>query len=87
MCFNINPRDELRSVIFARINRNIRSLPEKTRESVLEAIEEANFGVFEEFMDYYSPEDEIRKEYSGLIEEEEFNKLFSKCVDEFIGKI
>ena len=38
-------------------------------------------------MDYYSPEDEIRKEYSGLIEEEEFNKLFSKCVDEFIGKI
>ena len=87
MCFNINPRDELRSVIFARINRNIRSLPEKTRESVLEAIEEANFGVFEEFMDYYSPEDEIRKEYSGLIEQEEFNKLFSKCVDEFIGKI
>lgn len=87
MCFNINPRDELRSVIFARINRNIRSLPEKTRESVLEAIEEANFGVFEEFMDYYSPEDEIRKEYSGLIEEEEFNKIFSKCVDEFIGKI
>lgn len=87
MCFNINPRDELRSVIFARINRNIRSLPEKTRESVLEAIEEANFGVFEEFMDYYSPEDEIRKEYSGLIEEEEFNKIFSKCVDEFTGKI
>lgn len=87
MCFNINPRDELRSVIFARINRNIRSLPEKTRESVLEAIEEANFGVFEEFMDYYSPEDEIKKEYSGLIEEEEFDKIFSKCVDEFIGKI
>lgn len=87
MCFNINPRDELRSVIFARINRNIRSLPEKTRESVLEAIEEANFGVFEEFMDYYSPEDEIKKEYLGLIEEEEFDKIFSKCVDEFIGKI
>ncbi len=87
MCFNINPKDELRSVIFARINKNIRILPEKTRESVLEAIEEANFGVFEEFMDYYSPEDEIRKEYSGLIEEEEFNKIFNKCVDEFIGKI
>lgn len=86
MCFNINPRDELRSVIFARINRNIRSLPEKTRESVLEAIEEGNFGIFEEFMDYYSPEDEIKKEYLGLIEEEEFNKIFSKCVDEFIGK-
>jgi hypothetical protein len=87
MCFNINPKDELRSVIFARINRNIRSLPEKTRESVLEAIEEGNFGVFEEFMDYYSPEDEIKKEYTGLIEEEEFDNLFKKCVREFMGKI
>jgi hypothetical protein len=87
MCFNINPKDELRSVIFARINRNIRSLPEKTRESVLEAVEEGNFGVFEEFMDYYSPEDEIKKEYIGLIEEEEFNILFKKCVNEFMGKI
>ena len=87
MCFNINPKDELRSVIFARINRNIRSLPEKTRESVLEAIEEVNFGVFEEFMDYYSPEDEIKKEYTGLIKEEEFDILFKKCVNEFMGKI
>jgi len=86
LCFNINPKDELRSVIFARINRNIRSLPEKTRESVLEAIEEGKFGVFEEFMDYYSPEDEIRKEYKGLIEEEEFKLLFDKCVREFMGK-
>jgi len=86
LCFNINPKDELRSVIFARINRNIRSLPEKTRESVLEAVEEGNFGVFEEFMDYYSPEDEIRKEYTGLIEEEEFKLLFDKCVREFMGK-
>ena len=86
MCFNINPKDELRSVIFARINRNIRSLPEKTRESVLEAVEEGNFGVFEEFMDYYSPEDEIKKEYKGLIEEEEFDIIFKKCVREFMGK-
>lgn len=87
MCFNINPKDELRSVIFARINRNIRSLPEKTRESVLEAIEEGDVGTFEEFMDYYSPEDEIKKEYTGLIEDEEFDKIFKKCVGEFIGKI
>ncbi len=86
MCFNINPKDELRSVIFARINRNIRALPEKTRESVLDAIEEGKFDVFEEFMDYYSPEDEIKKEYKGLIEEEEFNILFNRCVKEFIGK-
>lgn len=86
MCFAINPKDELRSVIFSRINLNIRRLPEKTRESVLEAIEEGENSVFEEFMDYYSPEDEIRKEYKGLIEDEEFDKIFKKCVDEFIGK-
>ena len=68
-CFTINPRDELRSVIFARINRNIRRLAEKTREKVLEALEEGEHSVFEEFMDYYSPEEEIRKEYEGLLKE------------------
>jgi hypothetical protein len=85
-CFTINPRDELRSVIFARINTNIRRLPEKTRERVLEALEEGEHSVFEEFMDYYSPEDEIRKEYEGLLKEEEFDEIFKKCVNEFMGK-
>ena len=85
-CFTINPRDELRSVIFARINRNIRRLAEKTREKVLESLEEGEHSVFEEFMDYYSPEEEIRKEYEGLLKEEEFDEIFKKCVNEFMGK-
>jgi hypothetical protein len=37
-------------------------------------------------MDYYSPEDEIRKEYEGLLKEEEFDEIFKKCVNEFMGK-
>ncbi len=86
MCFTINPRDELRSVIFARINYKIKNLPERTKTSLIDAIDEKNYSVFEEFMDLYSPEDEIREEYKSLITEEEFTTIFNKCVNEFCGK-
>lgn len=87
LTFYINPKDELRSVIFARINRAIRSLPEKSRESVLQSLEEdEKHSVFFEFMDLYSPEEELREEYKNLLTEEEFTLIYEKCVDSFVGK-
>ncbi len=87
LTFYINPRDELRSVIFARINKSIRDLSEKSRESVLESLEEKKLDTFYEFMEIYSPEDELREEYKKLLTEEEFNSIFNRCVDEFVGKV
>ncbi len=87
LTFYINPRDELRSVIFARINKTIRNLPEKSRESVLESLEDKEFDTFFEFMELYSPEEEIREEYKNLLSEGEFNSIFKRCIDEFVGKV
>jgi len=87
LTFYINPKDEIRSVIFARINKAIRDLPEKSRESVLESLEEKEFDTFYEFMEIYSPEDEIHEEYKSVLTEEEFTLIFNKCIDEFVGKV
>jgi hypothetical protein len=87
LTFYINPRDELRSVVFSRINNIIRNLPEKSRDSVLESLENNNLDVFNEFIEYYSPEEEIREEYKSLLTDEEFKIIYNKCIDEFSGKV
>jgi hypothetical protein len=87
LTFYINPRDELRSVIFARINKRIRSLPEKSRDSVLQSLEDKELDTFYEFMELYSPEEELREEYKNLLTEEEFILIYNKCIDGFVGKV
>jgi hypothetical protein len=87
LTFYINPKDELRSVIFARINNIIRNLPEKSRESVLESLEDKDLDVFNEFLEYHSPKEEIREEYKTLLTDEEFNNIFDRCISEFCGNL
>jgi hypothetical protein len=87
LTFYINPRDELRSVIFARINKRIRSLPEKSRDSVLQSLEDKELDTFYEFMELYSPEEELREDYKTLLTEEEFTLIYNKCIDGFVGKV
>lgn len=84
--FKINPKDELRSVIFARLNTTIQKLPKKIREHVIDCIENKNFNTLYEFIDLYFNEEEIRSEYKDLLTIDEFNQIFNKCIDEYIGK-
>jgi len=86
LTFYINPRDEIRSVIFARLNNSIRNLKERDRNAVLDSLEEGDLNAFEEFMEIYSPEEQIREEYKELLTDDEFKNIFDKCLKEFTGK-
>jgi len=81
----MKPQDELRSAIFARIHASIRGLPDQSRNDVLESIMSEDKSIFDDFMDMYSPEDELRKEYQTLLSDEDFKKIFDTCVNEYKG--
>lgn len=81
----MKPQDELRSAIFARIHASIRGLPDQSRNDVLESIMSEDKSIFDDFMDMYSPEDELRKEYQSLLSDDDFKKIFDSCVNEYKG--
>lgn len=81
----INPIDELRNSIFARINSMIRTLSDSEKECLLTDLENNNHDTFDEFMGIYSPEDELRKEYKNILEEEIFTEIFNKTINDFKG--
>ena len=88
MQLRLDPKDELRSAIFARIHQRIRSLPDVLRNDVLEGLtsdKEEDKEWFDQFMDYYSPEEELWKEYKDIMSESDFKDVFIKSVNEYKG--
>jgi len=88
MQLRLDPKDELRSAVFARIHQRIRSLPDVLRNDVLEGLtsdREEDKEWFDQFMDYYSPEEELRQEYKDIMSEQDFKEVFIKCVNEYKG--
>ena len=88
MQLRLDPKDELRSAIFARIHQRIRSLPDVLRNDVLEGLtsdKEEDKQYFDQFMDYYSPEEELWNEYKDIMIESEFKEVFIKSVNEYKG--
>jgi len=81
--FTINPSDELRSAVFARLNVSISTLPPYLKEDVLNSLWGEDKSVFDEFYQMYNPEDELRKEYEGILKPEEFTLVYEKAVRNF----
>jgi hypothetical protein len=63
----------------------IRTLSDSEKECLLTDLENNNHDTFDEFMGIYSPEDELRKEYKNILEEEIFTEIFNKTINEFKG--
>jgi hypothetical protein len=84
----INPKDSLKSAIFARLNSQLRKLGIKEQEEILEALasnkKEDKF-ILEEYITYYSPKEELEEEYKGLLKEEEFNSIYELTIKEYMG--
>ncbi len=87
LTFRMSPKDELRSVIFARINAAISLLPESQRNNVLECLMTEDKSMFDGFMDIYSPEEELEKEYEGLLSKEQFKEIFDLTIKQYKGLI
>ena len=80
----LSPKEELKSATLARIYAGIRSLPEHSRNDVLESLYGEDKYTFLEFMGIYSPEDELREEYHNILSEKEFNETYKQCIKELL---
>jgi len=84
----INPIDSLRSSIFARLNSELRKLGINQQEEILLALSSSNKEdkiILEEYISYYSPKDELKEEYKELMKEEEFEEIYNKTINEYMG--
>jgi hypothetical protein len=90
-----DPRDTLRSDIFASLNRDLRSLPIAQQEAVILAMSEndksdplAKMAV-EEFITYFTPYDKLKDSYIGgirpLMDLTTFEDIYNSTIKEYIG--
>jgi hypothetical protein len=83
----IDPRDELRSAIFARLNTAISGLPHYLKEDVTNSLWGDDKSTFEEFLSLYGDtiREELITEYKEILEEAEVNKIYEKTIKDFQG--
>ena len=79
-------KDEIRSVVFARINTALRGAANKYQEQILESIESENKDIVTDFIDMLDLREELWDEYESLVEEEQFDTIVSECINQYIGK-
>lgn len=81
----MNIQDELRSVIFARINAEMRRLPSRHQEQILESMQSDDKREVLDFIEMLDMKEELWDEYEKIVDEEKFEKLFETIVNEYIG--
>ena len=79
----VDPKDELRSAVFARLNASISVLPTYLKDDVLNSLWSDDKSVFQEFYQLYSPEEELQKEYQNIMKPDEFKQVYEKAVKNF----
>jgi hypothetical protein len=82
----VAPKDEIRSVIFARLNAQLRNLPHSQREAVLESMIEEDKSAVNEFLFWFDLRDDLWEEYKELLSREEFDEIAKRTYDEYAGK-
>lgn len=91
----VDPKDSLKSSIFARLNAELRKLPIAQQEEVILAMsnndktDEFSKMAVEEFITYYNPYDELKIEYvtgyKPLLEIGIFEEIYANTIKEYIG--
>jgi hypothetical protein len=83
----IDPRDELRSAVFARVNTAIANLPIYLKEDVTNSLWGDDKSVFNEFLGLYGEtiKDELIEEYKNILTEKEVNEIYEKSIKKFQG--
>ena len=84
----MSPRDELRSVVFSKLNLILRSLGELEQQQILDSIQSSNDGEKQEAIEFlrcYDPRDELWEEYHELLSLDEFEEIVQDCLDQYIN--
>jgi hypothetical protein len=84
--FKINIMDVIRSDIFQRYNNELRRMPPIQQEEILNSLCSDDKQVAEEFLTYYDIKDELYYEYKDRISNEDFERIYEKTKEEYIGK-
>ena len=83
----VNLKTELRTVIFKKYNHILYGLTTIQKNSVLESIKSEDDKMdVEQFLDYYSLEDDIYKQYKEELNREDYNKYYEDIIREYSGK-
>ena len=83
----VNLKTELRTVIFKKYNHILYGLTTIQKNSVLESIKSEDDKMdVEQFLDYYSLEDDIYKQYKEELNREDYNKYYEDIIREYCGK-
>ncbi len=84
----MSPKDEIRSVVFAKMNLILRSLPSEEQQQILDSIEYPDKNGRDaslEFVRCYDPREELWDEYKLLLTEDEFELIIQECLDQYIN--
>ena len=81
----LSPKDELRSAIFARLNKELRELSPYQQEQVLDSISGSNKTAVEEFLTFFGPEDDLWEEYNNILSKPEFDNILNDCYNQYQG--
>jgi hypothetical protein len=81
----IDPKDELRSAVFARLNTAISTLPIYLKEDVTTSLFGDDKSTFEEFLNIYGDniKDELVKEYKDILSQEDVINIYEKSIKDF----
>ena len=78
--------EELKDNIFNRYNMILHSLPSEQKEAVIQSIQSKDDKMdVEQFLDYYSIEDDVFKKYKHECTLEQYTEYYNKIISEFIN--
>ena len=80
-------KEEIRSSIYARLTTMMKTVSKELQDELMEAFCQSDKTLLEEFIDTYSPYEELKREYvdSKLIRGVEFDLYYQQCIKEYMG--
>lgn len=84
----MSPKDEIRSVVFAKLNLILRSLSSDEQQRILDSIETPEKNGRDEALEFircYDPREELWDEYKQLLTEDEFEIIVQESLDQYIN--
>lgn len=82
----ISFENEIRASVFARLGSYLYKFGSEVRDEIVSGIGTCGQGqALVEFIERFSPKDELEEEYKNLLSKEEFDKFYQKAVDSWCG--
>jgi hypothetical protein len=81
----MDPKDEIRSAVFARLNSSLREVSVEYREQVLTSMEEGGGQVIRDFVNIYDPTEDLWEEYNEILDKKRFDEIVSQSINQYIG--